>query len=917
MIKKSTYLKYTLVTLMLGFLAQNILAQGTVLSSSEPRSFYPSGSADIDEYRKLAKESPTTPENYQQRVLLLNLWLYIAQQRSANTHSLFDSDYAYFTGESDLLKAKGEVERKEVLQRICTAIDDGYKNMEEIFRQLNEDGPIFEPFTGDPSRFPESGNMEDEWTSFQHDKHNTGYTTAPGPKTGETVWKFPVGLGWYASPVIEGESIYLASPGMHTTSKCLDLKTGEEIWKSTQHHERMGVYKYPAIMSTPVVLEDRIILREVNSHGGNEGQARNLVYVDKKTGETLNRKYAGHIDYRTQVAPVVSNGKQIVYPFGVHDIYSTPAICQNLNRLICADLDNKKKHWDLILGDIDVLAEPVMTETHVIQGTTDGYLYSVGLIQRDDIDNEWAFQSRGGEIAWKFKAEGGIHTSVAVQDEAIYFGSNGGVIYSLNERDGSLIWETKVKSVEKRTRKHFTVPVLADGKLYIGSANNQFYCLDAKSGEILWQVEQSDWIRSKPVLTSNGLFVAAVDGSLSFISLKGKIKWTKKVSNHQFYADLKGTDDLVLLSDSDLWLYCYDTKGNEVWKHSILNAYVNDQGDRIFTDQLAGGTYYQSKPTAADGKVYFGNPGGFLFCVDAETGEENWKFEMGGAISVGAVIYDGKVYGGQQGGERFFYCMDAKTGKLIWKQTLPGGWVWGSAVADDGVIYVPTVDGYAVALDANTGHIIWMYRTARSLPAEPAIDGDIVYFGSWSHSLYAFDKKTGEIIWKQSGVGLDSGTLFAQDGVICVPNNKDVFKYLDGKTGDVIFEGIKDPKVKGNYRNFNATGALHRDKAYFSARAGVGMGGVPMATRMYALDYKTGEVFWKFPDGGGLSAPAVASERVYAASGNTPLLYCLDAESGKPHWVYKMGQHVEEATLCIYRDKLYVLSADGYVHAVK
>jgi len=30
-----------------------------------------------------------------------------------------------------------------------------------------------------------------------------------------------------------------------------------------------------------------------------------------------------------------------------------------------------------------------------------------------------------------------------------------------------------------------------------------------------------------------------------------------------------------------------------------------------------------------------------------------------------------------------------------------------------------------------------------------------------------------------------------------------------------------------------------------------------------------------------------------------------------------LGHRVEESTLCIYRDKVYVLAADGYVHAIE
>ena len=867
--------------------------------------FYSSGSPDIDRMRAEVKESRTTADNYQERALLLITWLGCVQQQGADTHPFFDVDKAYYDLHWKVFHGAGQA-KEEAVRSICKVVDEGYQVMEEIFRTLKEEGPIYEPFTGDPAGFPEGGDMEADWPMFQGNKHNTGHTAAPGPKTGELAWKFPVGLGWYARPAVEGKRVYVASPGLYTTSLCLDLNTGEEIWKSTQNHPLMGIYKFPAIASTPLILDDRIVLREINSHGGNEGQAKNLVYVDKKTGKTLSRKYAGHVDYRTQVAPVATNGKYAVYPFGVHDIYGAPAICQNFNRLICADVNNERRLWDFNVGIIDALAEPVMTESRVLQGTREGYLYSLNLKG-----------SRHALIAWKFKAEGGVNTAATLADGKVYFGSNGGVLYALKEEDGSLIWRTRVGSVEKGSRKHFTVPLLVEGRMYVGGANKTFYCLDAASGTILWEKALTDWIRSKPALTSEGLLVAGVDGKLWCLSKTGKIKWSKRVSTHPIYADLVAAGDRVLVNDSDLWLRCISAKGDVLWKRSLLNAFENERGERIFTDVLSGGTYYQSKPTASQGRLYFGNPAGFLYCVDAETGKENWKFEMGAAISVGPAIADGKVFAGQQGGERFFYCVDAESGELVWKQTIPGGWVWGSAAVDDGLVYVPTVNGYAVCLDADTGHIVWMYPTAKSVPAEPAIDGDLVYFGSWSRSLYAFNKKTGQIVWKENGIGLDSGTLIAYEGKIYLPHHRNIFMYFEAKNGEILSHGNANPDEMGQFSNFNATPAFFKNRAYYTARVGNGLRGVPMASRIYCVDSATASIHWTFPDGGGLSAPAIASDRVYIGSGNTPLFYCLDAYTGKPLWIYKLGQRVEEATLCIYRDKVYVLAADGYVHAIK
>ncbi|MDG1301612.1 MAG: PQQ-binding-like beta-propeller repeat protein, partial [Opitutae bacterium] len=615
---------------------------------------------------------------------------------------------------------------------------------------------------------------------------------------------------------------------------------------------------------------------------------------------------AGHVDYRTQVAPVASNGKFMVYPFGVHDIYGSPATCQNFNRLICAGADNEKRLWDFNVGDIDALAEPVMTDDRVLQGTTEGYLYALNLSGPPP-----------ERIAWKFHADGAIHTAVSRHDRRVYFGSNGGTVYALNETDGSLIWSKPVGKVEPRTRKQFTVPLIHAGRIYIGSADRSVHCLDASNGSILWKAEMTDWIRSKPAITSEGLLVAAVDGTLTCLGKDGGLKWRKKISTHPIYADLVSAGDSVLVNDSDLWLRRISASGEVLWKRSLLQAFEDEDGRRIFTDVLSGGTYYQSKPTAVKGKVFFGMPSGFLVAADADTGKELWKFEMGGAISVAPAVADGRVFVGQQGGERLFYCVDAETGAPIWKQTIPGGWVWGSATVDEGRVYIPTVDGHAVCLDAATGHIIWMYPTAKSVPAEPAIDGDLVYFGSWSHSIYAFNKKTGKIVWKENGVGLDSGTLITTGGKVYLPHHDTVFTMLDSKTGKVLSPGILDPKEKGTFSNFNATPALHGGRAYYTARVGAGLRGVPSASRVYCVDPEASKVLWTFPDGGGLSAPAIANGRVYIGSGNTPLFYCLDAITGKPLWIHRLGQRVEEATLCIYRDKVIVLAGDGYVHAIE
>ncbi|TFG89453.1 MAG: hypothetical protein E4H16_03625, partial [Candidatus Atribacteria bacterium] len=283
---------------------------------------YPSGDADVDKVRVEVQQQKTSEENYRERVLMLYMWMGALQNQGANTRPYYDLDTKYYSLETKVNNQKGS-NYQEALNQMCRTVDEGYKQMEQIQKDLIEKGHMFTAFEGDTE--VTGGDLSAEWPMFQANIHNNGSTTAPGPSYGREKWKFPVGLGWYARPVIEGDRVYVASPGMRVTSFCLDLKTGDEIWKSSQTHTLFGIYKYPGIASTPLLINDQVVLRELNSHGGNEGQAKNLVYVDKKTGETVARRFAGHIDYRTRIAALTVNEDVVVYPYGEHDIYAYPA----------------------------------------------------------------------------------------------------------------------------------------------------------------------------------------------------------------------------------------------------------------------------------------------------------------------------------------------------------------------------------------------------------------------------------------------------------------------------------------------------------------------------------------------------------------------------------------------------------------
>jgi hypothetical protein len=76
---------------------------------------------------------------------------------------------------------------------------------------------------------------------------------------------------------------------------------------------------------------------------------------------------------------------------------------------------------------------------------------------------------------------------------------------------------------------------------------------------------------------------------------------------------------------------------------------------------------------------------------------------------------------------------------------------------------------------------------------------------------------------------------------------------------------------------------------------------------------------------GGFSPPSDSAHRLLQEppaknrflAVTTPLFHRLDAITGKPLWIHRLGQRVEETTLCIYQNKVIVLAGDGYVHALE
>jgi quinohemoprotein ethanol dehydrogenase len=178
------------------------------------------------------------------------------------------------------------------------------------------------------------------------------------------------------------------------------------------------------------------------------------------------------------------------------------------------------------------------------------------------------------------------------------------------------------------------------------------------------------------------------------------------------------------------------------------------------TESPTGGRV-EGTPLMSNGVLYGSLAWDVLFAVDARTGKMKWRWDPEierkhiseiccGPVNRGVALYDGKVYAGLLDGR--LVALNQETGKLLWSvQTTdnPGTILTSAVRVVKGRVIVGTsgaeqaVRGYFSAYDAETGKMAWRFYTVPGDPSKP-----------FEHPELAMAAKTwtGEW-WKMGGGG--------------------------------------------------------------------------------------------------------------------------------------------------------------------
>lgn len=189
-----------------------------------------------------------------------------------------------------------------------------------------------------------------------------------------------------------------------------------------------------------------------------------------------------------------------------------------------------------------------------------------------------------------------------------------------------------------------------------------------------------------------------------------------------------------------------------------------------------------SELTASGDSLYFALGPGYVFSVDIDTAQMNWKFKAGGPVHGSPAVAGQSVFVASSDGR--LYALSEENGKVKWTYQARGPLV-SSPVVAGGLVLFRNENGNLAAVSAQNGDQAWTFVVNSSTRQPPAVADNTAYFGDEYGNFYAVDVSSGSPKWQQKvGDGIFGAAVIA-DGVLYF-GSKDKYLYaLDAATGEI------------------------------------------------------------------------------------------------------------------------------------
>jgi len=493
------------------------------------------------------------------------------------------------------------------------------------------------------------------------------------------------------------------------------------------------------------------------------------------------------------------------------------------NEITTANVSQLKQVWDFKSGlDVGHEAPPVVNGDFMFITGPKGKLY--------------AFEATSGKPLWKYEhdlTDTGLKTvccdivnrGVALYGNNVYVATLNNDVVALDAKTGKVVWKNKLEKPDVGYAMTLA-PLVVKGKVFVGVSGGEYggrgyvTALDATTGKALWkrftipapgEPGGDTWPKGAYKTGGGAAWLTGsydADTDTVFWGVGNPGPWLATLRP----GDNLYTDSVIALDPATgkvKWHYQYTP--NDTWDYDGTN-------EQVLTDITYGGKTYKALVSASRN--------GWFYAIDRTNGKLIYSERFAHATSV-KEFKDGKPVTDDtlrpDIDKEVFTCPSFLGGKNWWPISIS---------PDTHYAYVPTLHscmtikgapglaykaglpylgesfkvmhdpdnkehwGSVQAIDLDTGKQVWSFKS--ELPWNSGMlstAGGLLFSGSADGYLYAFDAKTGKVLWKSAQ---------ATSGFLGVPsswrvNGKQYVGIWAGWGGaSPIWGGemAEDPKVK-------------------------------------------------------------------------------------------------------------------------
>ncbi|HEX6299705.1 MAG TPA: PQQ-binding-like beta-propeller repeat protein [Acidimicrobiia bacterium] len=364
------------------------------------------------------------------------------------------------------------------------------------------------------------------------------------------------------------------------------------------------------------------------------------VPVDLLFGTSLDRGDPGRSGHFEVSGPRTVDGYYWVYQ-AAGAIGATPLSYGN--NLLVGSNDGTYQAIDLTLGDSvwSMTAEAPIATSGSLGTSSVGEGGSAGLVVV--VADDGVVRARHAVIVeeserWNQRLGGRIRSSPVVDDERVYVATTDGQVHAIDLGTGEVLWTYPGPDAEPLGA--ITAGLALDnGIIYAGTETGGLHLINT-DGTLHCETRLDGSIRVNPVVTDGRAYIAF--GSLLRVFPAGVCEQlvseaVQYLSETVIEVAPAVVGDLMYIPNG-IFLNAIDRKAVEEGVSDPLDVHHWSPGQVRANGKIA------SPPVVTDDAVYFGTETGWVYAVDADTGELLWQWQTESYVRASPVVVDGAVY---------------------------------------------------------------------------------------------------------------------------------------------------------------------------------------------------------------------------------------------------------------------------------